>query len=112
MENGSYRFSYSWYGHEWYYKAYPYDSGISSWDIIFDASCKHPAVEKTLKRFRLHKIVQDMRERLYPNRPRHVAICDVSRDSRRERKPRKHGHTGVKDPNDRDLYANAWEDLV
>ena len=57
-------------------------------EIIFEASCDHSAVAKALKRFRLHERVQDLRDHLYPNRNHCVAICDVSRDSRREWKPR------------------------
>ena len=105
LKNGSYGYYY-WYGH-WKRECNSYFG-----QIIFDASCTHPAVVRTLKRFRLHERIQDLRDHLYPNRPRCAAICDVSRDSRREQKPRKHDHTGVKEPNEHDLYVNAWGDLV
>ena len=58
------------------------------------------AVQKALRRFRIHERANNLGDHLYPNRAHSVAICDVSRDSRRERKPIKHDHTGVKEPND------------
>jgi hypothetical protein len=76
LESGFYGYYYQ-YGH-WKRE---YSSYFGQ--IIFDASCTHPAVVRTLKRFMLHEHMQDMKKHLYPNRPRRAAICDVSRDSRR-----------------------------